>query len=102
MADQVKLTLTLEASRAARLSAAAAEQGWSAEDLAAECVVQHLEVAIRHKALIERLEQVDAAILDMAQTVGELGAPAAGIDLTKVCRYCQNGHDGDARADPAA
>lgn len=102
MADQVKLTLTLEASLAARLSTAAAEQGWSAEDLATECVVQHLEVAIRHKVLIERLEQVDAAILDMAQTVGELGAPSAGIDLTKVCRYRQNGGAGDASADPAA
>ena len=98
MADEVKLTLTLEASLAARLSAAAAERGWSAESLAAACVSQHLEVAIRHRVLIERLEQVDAAILDMAQAVGDLGAPSAGIDLSKVCRYRKVSTGGDADA----
>ncbi len=87
MTDQVKITVTLEASFATRLRAAATERGWSAESLAAECVAQHLEVAIRHRVLIERLEQVDAAILDMAEAVGELGAPSAGLDLSKVCRY---------------
>ncbi|GAN50996.1 hypothetical protein ABID82_006691 [Methylobacterium sp. PvP062] len=87
MADQVKLTITLEASLAARLSAAAAERGWASESLAADCVAQALEVAIRHRVLIERMEQVDAAILDMAQAVGELGAPSTGIDLSQICRY---------------
>ena len=29
----------------------------------------------------------DAAILDMAQAVGELGAPSTGIDLSQICRY---------------
>ena len=52
MDDEVKLTLTLAAPLALRLSAAAAERGWSAESLAAECVAQHLEVAIRHRVLI--------------------------------------------------
>ena len=93
MVDQVKITVTLEATLATRLSAAATERGWSPEALAAECVVQHLEVAVRHRVLIERLEQVDAAILDMAEAVGELGAPAAAIDLSKVCRL---GRDIDA------
>jgi hypothetical protein len=87
MTQEVKLTLTLPESLAAQLRAAAAERGWSPESLAAECVVQHLEVAIRHRVLIERVEQIDSAILDMAQAVGELGAPSAGIDLSKVCRY---------------
>jgi len=95
MVDEVKLTITLETTLAARLSAAAAERGWSAEDLAAECVAQHLEVALRHRILIERMEQVDAAILDMAQAVGELGAPSAGIDLSRVCRYRKDTGDSD-------
>lgn len=99
MADQIKFTLTLDAALADRLSTLAADQGWSAEELAAECVVQHLEIAIRHRVLIERAERIDAAILDMAQAVGELGAPSGGIDLTKVCRYRQNGGDRDAKAD---
>jgi hypothetical protein len=97
MAQEVKLTLTLEAALAAQLSAAAAERGWSAESLAAECVAQHLEVAIRHRVLVERMEQIDGAILDMAQAVGELGAPSGGIDLSKVCRL-RKGH---GVADPA-
>jgi hypothetical protein len=98
MAQEVKLTVTLEAALAARLRAAAAERGWSAESLAAECVAQHLEVAIRHRVLVERMEQIDGAILDMAQAVGELGAPSAGIDLSKVCRL----HKGDGVADPVS
>jgi len=97
MAQEVKLTVTLEAALAARLRAAAAERGWSAESLAAECIVQHLEVAIRHRTLVERLEQVDGAILDIAQAVGELGASSAGIDLSKVCRFRKS----DGVADPA-
>ncbi|MCB4806381.1 hypothetical protein QO001_006416 [Methylobacterium brachiatum] len=97
MDDEVKLTLTLAAPLALRLSAAAAERGWSAESLAADCVAQALEVAIRHRILIERMEQVDAAILDMAQAVGELGAPSAGIDLYRICRY----RKGTGGSDPA-
>lgn len=102
MADEVKLTLTLKAALATRLSAAAAERGWSVESLAAECVAQHLEVAIRHRALIERAERVDAALLDMAKAVGELGAPSGGIDLTEVCRYRKDGGGTDVVGDKAA
>ncbi len=74
MATEVKLTITLEAALAARLSAAATEHGWSAESVAADCIAQSLEVALRHRVLIERMEQIDAAILDMAEAVGELAA----------------------------
>lgn len=96
MVDEVKITLTLEASLADRLHAAAVERDWSVESLAADCVAQHLEVAIRHRVLIERLEQVDAVILEMAEAVGELGAPSAGIDLSKVCRYRKEAGPADA------
>ncbi|GJE36070.1 MULTISPECIES: hypothetical protein [Methylobacterium] len=87
MADEVSFTIILAAPLASRLTAAAAEHGWSSESLAAECVAQRLEVAIRHRVLIERAERIDAALLDMAQAVGELGAPSGAIDLTKVCRF---------------
>ncbi len=87
MATEVKLTITLEAALAARLSAAATEHGWSAESVAADCIAQSLEVALRHRVLIERMEQIDAAILDMAEAVGELAAPSAGIAGSGVCGY---------------
>lgn len=87
MASGVKFSITLEADLAARLTAAASTRGWSPESLAADCVAQVLEVAIRHRVVLERLEQVDAAMLEMADAVGELGDPATSIDLSKVCRY---------------
>lgn len=87
MAGGVKFSVTLEADLAARLTAAATEHGWTPESLIRECVAQHLEMAIRHRVVLERLEQVDAAILEMAEAVGELGTPATSIDLSKVCRY---------------
>ncbi len=98
MAQEVKLTVTLEAALGERLKVAATERGWSPESLAADCVAQALEVAVRHRVLIERAERIDAALLDMAEAVGELGAPSGGIDLTKVCRFRANGDDGDPAA----
>jgi len=100
MAGGVKFSITLEADLAARLTAAASTRGWSPESLAADCIAQVLEVAIRHRVVLERLEQVDAAILEMAEAVGELGGPAASIDLSKVCRYAASpdGPDPDAGA----
>lgn len=100
MAEEVELTITLNAGLAARLTAAAAERGWTPESLASDCVAQVLEVAIRHRVLIERLEIVDAALLDMAEAVGELGAPSGGIDLSEVCRFREGA--GPGPGDPAA
>lgn len=51
MADEVSFTIILAAPLASRLTAAAAEHGWSSESLAAECVAQRLEVAIRHREI---------------------------------------------------
>ena len=104
MATEVELTITLEAGLAARLVAAATERGWSPESLASDCIAQVLEVAIRHRVLLERLEIVDAALLGMAEAVGELGAPSGGIDLSEVCRYRKaTGEDvGSGIGDPAA
>jgi len=98
MAGGVKFSITLEADLAARLTAAASEKGWSPENLAADCIAQVLEVAIRHRVVLERLEQVDAAILDMAKAVGELGASATSIDLSKVCRYAASTDEANPNA----
>jgi hypothetical protein len=100
MAEEIELTIRLESGLAARLTAAATERGWTAESLASDCVAQVLEVAIRHRVLIERLEIVDAALLDMAEAVGDLGAPSGGIDLSDVCRFQKGG--GLGPGDPAA
>lgn len=83
-----RLTITLPADLAKRLSAAAAEAGVTAEALAASCVEQHLDVAARHMAVIDRLEGVDAALLELAQFVGEAAGASEGFDPSRICRYC--------------
>jgi predicted transcriptional regulator len=91
MAADVTLTITLDAALARALNEAAAAHGWPPERLAADCVAQQLEVALRHRALLERLEAVDGAILDMAQAVGELGASSENVDLGAICKFRRGG-----------
>lgn len=89
MPEEVAFTVTLPSDLAAALRAAASGRGWTAEGLIRDCVAQHLEIAVRHRVLVERMETIDAALLEMAEAVVELAQPGedAGIDLTKVCRY---------------
>jgi hypothetical protein len=70
-----------------QLREAARERVWTPESLAAECVAQHLEIAIRHRVVIERTEAVDAHLATLAEFVGEATQSGEGIDLTKICRY---------------
>lgn len=83
------LTMTLDASLAAALRQAAVDRGWSPESLAADCIRQQLEVAIRHRALVERMETIGAAFMGFAKAITALAEPGegSGIDLSQVCRY---------------
>jgi len=87
MPQHVSFTVSLPATLATDLRKVSAERGWTPESLIGDCVAQHLEVAIRHRVVLERLEQVDAAILEMAQAVGELGASAEDFEPGSLCRY---------------
>lgn len=78
----------LEADLAERLEEAARGSKLSPAQLIAECVIQHLEVAIRHRALIDRLDTVDQGLLDLAQFIGEATADSR-VDLSKLCRCPQ-------------
>ncbi|RQH06875.1 hypothetical protein [Bradyrhizobium sp. RP6] len=75
---ETKLSEQLEeAARAAKIAPA---------ELIAQCVEQHLDIAVRFRALIERLETVDQGLLDLAGFVGE--ATASGhFDVSSLCRY---------------
>lgn len=78
-------TVSLDDDTASRLEAAARNAKSSPADLIAACVSQHLDVAIRHLAAIERLEAVDEGLLELAAFIGR--ATAGGeIDLSKICR----------------
>jgi predicted transcriptional regulator len=82
-----KLTIELDSELAARLFKAAQERDWSPESLVAECVAQHFEIALRHRVLIERMEQVDAHLATLAQFVGEATQGGGAADLAWICRY---------------
>lgn len=84
----VSLTITLPADVAVALQQAAAGRGWTPESLAADCIAQQIEVAIRHRVVLERIEQVDAALIEMATALGAIEAAGGeGIDLSDFCRY---------------
>jgi predicted transcriptional regulator len=79
-------TVRIEKTLGERLEQAANTAKISPVDLIAECVAQHLDVAIRHLALVERLEAVDQGLLELATFVGE--ATAGGdVDVSSLCRY---------------
>jgi hypothetical protein len=87
MASLHQLTIELDEQLADQLREAAREHGWTPESLAVDCVAQHLEIAVRHRVLIERTEAVDAHLATLAEFVGEATQTGEGIDLTKICRY---------------
>ncbi|MBE7198473.1 hypothetical protein G4G93_32635 [Methylobacterium sp. DB0501] len=87
MTIDVTLSLTIPAALAASLRQEAAQRGWTPESLAVDCVAQHLEAALRHRVVLERMEQVDAALLQLAQTVGQIEAAAEAVEPGALCRY---------------
>ena len=85
--SRATLTIELGADLAGRLAAEAKARGWTSESLAADCVAQHLELSIRHLVLIERLEEMDQHVIELAEFVAG-GAPNAGdVDVGRICRY---------------
>jgi membrane carboxypeptidase/penicillin-binding protein len=88
----ISLTITLPADVATALHQAAAGRGWTSESLAADCVAQQIETAIRHRVVLERIEQVDGALIEMATALGAIeAAGGGGIDLSDFCRYRKAG-----------
>ncbi|RDJ20278.1 hypothetical protein DWF00_19965 [Bosea caraganae] len=84
----VSLTIILPADVATALRKAATERGWTLESLAADCIAQQIETAIRHRVVLERIEQVDGALIEMATALGAIEAAGGeGIDLSAFCRY---------------
>jgi hypothetical protein len=79
-------TVLIDKKLADRLESAAVSTNLSAAELIAECVAQNLDVAIRHLALVERLEAVDNGLLELATFVGEATA-GKDVDVSSICRY---------------
>jgi hypothetical protein len=65
---------------------AAAANNMTAGDVISECVSQSFETALRHRVLIQRQNDVDEALLELARLVGRLSA-GPSEPQESVCRY---------------
>lgn len=81
------LTIELEEDLAEKLRIEATAHDCTPEALARECVIQHLEIAVRHRALVDRFEAMDRDLAVLARFVGQASAATEGVDLSKICRY---------------
>lgn len=89
MAKDVSLTINLPADVAAELEVVAANRGVSLAALAADAVIHYLESAVRYSFLLERMESVDQALVDLARFIGE-SVPKEPLDLSTICRFAES------------
>lgn len=73
-----------------RITNAAAANNTTAGDVISECISQQLEQALRHRVLIQRQDDVDQAILELARLVGRLSAGPIEPQES-ICRYRASG-----------
>jgi hypothetical protein len=81
-----RFTIDLAADLTDIVSRAAAANDMTAEELIGECVGQHCETALRHRVLIQRQNDVDEALLELARLVGRL-SDGPGEPPANICRY---------------
>jgi hypothetical protein len=81
-----RFTIDLAADLAGAVTRAAAASNLTAEELISECVGQHCETALRHRVLIQRQNDVDEALLELARLVGRLSAGPHEAPAN-ICRY---------------
>jgi hypothetical protein len=81
----IRFTIDLSADLADAVTRAAAGADITAEALISECVAQHCETALRHRVLIQRQNDVDEALLELARLVGRLSVPHE--PQANICRY---------------
>jgi hypothetical protein len=85
-AKTTRVSIEVAADLAATLSEAAAATSTTVEVLINECIGQQFETALRHRVLIQRQNDVDEALLELARLVGRLSA-GADQQPKDICRY---------------
>jgi hypothetical protein len=86
MAKTTRFTIGLAADLAVAVTKVAAANNMTAEELIGECIGQHCETALRHRVLIQRQNDVDEALLEIARLVGRLSA-GPHEPPENICRY---------------
>jgi hypothetical protein len=69
-----QFTIELTADLADAVAKVAGANKITAEEVIGECVSQSFETALRHRVLIQRQNDVDEALLELARLVGRLSA----------------------------
>jgi hypothetical protein len=65
---------------------AAAANNMTAGDVISDCVSQSFETTLRHRVLIQRQNDVDEALLDLARLVGRLLSAGPSEAQENICR----------------
>jgi hypothetical protein len=85
-AKSVHLSIHIAADLAASIGSAAKANDVAVDEIVGDCIRQHLETALRHRVLIQRQNDVDEALIELARLVGRLSAGPA-VPREAVCRY---------------
>ena len=81
-----RVNVDLPAELADAIASAAKANDVTAEDIVSDCVRQQFEAALRHRVLVQRQNDVDEALLELARLVGRLSA-GLGEPREDICRY---------------
>ena len=73
-AKTVRFNVEIAADLAAAITRAATANNVVAEDIVNDCVRQQFETALRHRLLMQRQNDVDEALIEIARLVGRLSA----------------------------
>jgi hypothetical protein len=82
----VRFNVEIAADLAAAIIGAAKANQVTAEDIVNDCVHQQFETALRHRVLMQRQNDVDEALMELARLVGRLSA-GPGEPQESICRY---------------
>jgi hypothetical protein len=85
-AKTIRFNVEIAADLAAAITRAATANNVAAEDIVNDCVRQHFETALRHRVLMQRQNDVDEALIELARLVGRLSA-GSGEPQESICRY---------------
>jgi hypothetical protein len=85
-AKTIRFSIEIAADLAAAITGAAQANNVAAEDIVNDCVRQQFETALRHRVLMQRQNDVDEALIEIARLVGRLSA-GPGEPQESICRY---------------
>ena len=85
-AKPTRFTIELTADLANAVAKAAGANKITVEEAIGECVNQSFETALRHRVLIQRQNDVDEALLELARLVGRLST-GPSEPRENICRY---------------